>query len=126
MAAALSGEPESLDELERELAALAALPVETASTPGRLHEDLRPWIVAAGHAADAAVLATDLLRTVLTGTSDDLAEMRSLVVAAQDIADADVPNVLRSVLPDYVRTVLELAGADIEIPDADSAPAEAE
>jgi hypothetical protein len=58
---------------------------------------------------------------VLTGASDDLAEMRSLVVAAQEIADEDVPNVLRSVLPEYVRTVLELAGADIEIPDADSA-----
>ncbi|MDQ1632418.1 MAG: hyaluronoglucosaminidase, partial [Frankiaceae bacterium] len=121
VAAALSGEPGSLDSLERELTALAALPVQTAGTAGRLHEDLRPWIAAAGHAADAALLATELLRTVLTGASDDLAEMRSLVVAAQEIADEDVPNVLRSVLPEYVRTVLELAGADIEIPDADSA-----
>jgi hyaluronoglucosaminidase len=125
MTAALSGDPESLESVERELFALAALPDETEGTPGRLHEDLRPWIDAAGHAADAALLATELLRSVLGGESDDLAGLRGLVVAAQEIADTDVANVLRSVLPDYVKTVLELAGADLEIPDSDAAPASA-
>jgi hyaluronoglucosaminidase len=116
--AALAGDPEAVDGLERELLALAVLPRTTEATPARLREDLLPWIDAAGHAAAAALLATELLRAVQLGRALNVEsaeptqgghEQIRRVEAAQAIADADVPSVLRTVLPDYVRRVLDRA-----------------
>ncbi|MBN6054285.1 beta-N-acetylglucosaminidase domain-containing protein, partial [Nonomuraea sp. RK-328] len=124
--------------LRRELERLAALP---ASSPGRIGEELRPWVAAARDMATAALAALDLLTTLprATGngtaarTADETAraaktaratetprtaaeaparavsEEARAVAEALARAEAHEANVLRGVLPPFVRAVLDRA-----------------
>ncbi|GAB3618180.1 hypothetical protein GCM10027416_27370 [Okibacterium endophyticum] len=73
---------------------------------------MRPWLAAARDAGRAGALACALLRHIGEEHEQAIAAERDDVAEAQATADAHYPNVLRSVLPAFVRRVLERAGGE--------------
>ncbi|WP_169807871.1 beta-N-acetylhexosaminidase family protein [Actinomadura hibisca] len=87
------------EELRVELGRLAALPVDV---PGPLARELAPWVLAARDMGAAGLAALDLL----SGSGVEVGG----VVAALVRAEGHQANVLRSVIPLFVRRLLERMG----------------
>ncbi|WP_431918587.1 beta-N-acetylglucosaminidase domain-containing protein [Nonomuraea jabiensis] len=92
-AAALEGNP--TQPLRAELTRLAGLPTDV---PGPFAEELAPWVSAARDVAAAGLAALDLLAAEGTAAAVEQALAR---------AEAHEANVLRGVIPPFVRAVLE-------------------
>ena len=110
--AALAGDEGANERLQASLTVLAE--VGSGSGPGSgspLRTALAPWAAAARDAARAALLACDLLRRLDPDRPQHVAEAaRQDVETALERSDANFPNVLRGVLPPFVRAVLALVG----------------
>ncbi|WP_205304214.1 beta-N-acetylglucosaminidase domain-containing protein [Nonomuraea montanisoli] len=113
------GEDTAAVRLRFELERLAALP---ASTPGRIGEELRPWTAAARDIATTALAALDLVTALPRANGDEVArgpaeaaasraisETARAVAAALARAEEHEANVLRGVLPPFVRAALNRA-----------------
>ena len=101
-ASVLEGGPD--ERLRAALDRLAALP---ADVPGALARELERWVAAARDMAAAGLAALDLLRGERTPEQ---------VARALERAEAHEANVLRRVIPPFVRQVLERAGVPVEPP----------
>jgi len=123
---ALAGDPEALDAFESALSALATLGDADAATVPLPADDalgsaLGPWIAAARAAGRAGVLACRLLRRLPAAAGpvtppDSFVPDRDRVREAQAEADEHFPNVLRSLLPEFVHDVLRRTGAEDLVP----------
>ncbi|TDE48618.1 beta-N-acetylhexosaminidase [Nonomuraea mesophila] len=99
-AAALKGEPS--ERLRAELTRLAGLPVDV---PGPIAAELSRWVAAAKDMAAAGLAALDLL-----GAAPDARSAQAPAVArALARAEEHQANVLRRVIPPFVRAALESA-----------------
>lgn len=107
---ALTGSTAALDQLEGQMQLLAGTGgsnFEAGENFGsRLLAQLAPWVLAARDAGRAGVLACQLQRRIVS-ESDDLIFAADEARAAQTDAETHYPNILRSVLPDFVHTVLD-------------------
>ncbi|KAB8185755.1 beta-N-acetylhexosaminidase [Nonomuraea phyllanthi] len=90
----------SQERLRAELARLAGLPTDV---PGRFAAEVARWVRAARDMAEAGLAALDLLAGPASGGG------RTAVEEALARAEAHEANVLRGVIPPFVRTVLERA-----------------
>lgn len=121
---ALADDADALTALEAALAALETVGVTRTdgalrgdAGPGAaLHRALRPWYLAARDAGRAGVMACVLLRHLSQGPAAALIEEREAVGAALLAAERHFPNVLRSILPRFVRAVLVRAGLEDAAP----------
>ncbi|SEB58578.1 Glycosyl hydrolase family 20, domain 2 [Paramicrobacterium humi] len=115
--AALGGDADALAGLEAALTLLARAGEDEQAPPSPLTNALRPWLAAARDAADAGARACALLRHMGEEHEQALVAEREALARAQERADAHYQNVLRSVLPDFVREVLVRAGmAGMSVP----------
>ncbi len=111
---ALSGDRQALDGLEVALDALRTAGDTSGSTTPfdpSLAQALEPWFAAARDMGDVGVGACRLLRDLNTRTEALPAE-RDAVVAALTRAEAHFPNVLRGMVPPFVREVLTRSGLE--------------
>jgi hypothetical protein len=115
--AALSGESTALESVERRLSELARCCREAAE-PADLVAALRPWLDGALATAEAGLAAVQVLR-VLRAEGDPRASV-AVARAALDRAEERYENVLRPVVPPFVRAVLDRASP---VPAADDRPA---
>lgn len=119
--AALDGDADALTGLEAALTVLEGVG-EPAPRTGAvaaddaMHRALRPWFLAARDAGRAGVMACVLLRHLADEPGRALAEEREAVGAALLAAERHFPNVLRSILPRFVRAVLVRAGLEDAAP----------
>jgi hypothetical protein len=119
--AALADDPDALTGLEAALAVLESVGQPTPETgtlaaDDALHRALKPWLLAARDTGRAGVMACVLLRHLTDEPSSALVEEREAVGAALLAAERHFPNVLRSILPRFVRAVLVRAGLEDAAP----------
>ena len=120
----LGGDGNVLSELEGVLRGLAESPAAPVrpdagaqQRPGELlREELQPWLETARDVGRAGLLACRLLRALETEPVDNLAEARDELRAAQTLAETHYPNVLRSIMPGFVATVLNRAALEQAVP----------
>ncbi|HZC73096.1 MAG TPA: protein O-GlcNAcase [Jatrophihabitans sp.] len=99
VAGALDGDAASLAVLEARLTELAES-CRSAAAPADLVAALRPWLAGALATAEAGLAAAQLLRS-------DAGVSRTEVRAALDRAESHYANVLRPLVPSFVRAVLD-------------------
>jgi hypothetical protein len=99
--AALTGECAALDVVEARLAELAEC-CATAFAPAELLTALRPWLDGAAATAAAGLAAVELLRA-----GHPEGDLVAATRAALAQAEKHYPNVLRPIVPPFVRAVLE-------------------
>ncbi|MEV0330723.1 protein O-GlcNAcase [Micromonospora echinospora] len=110
---ALAGAPEALDVLTTRLTELAR-GCAAAAEPEPLVAALRPWLLAGASGARAGLAAVRLLRSVTTGrsavtpavTDQRIAALREETGLALAEAESHHANLLRPVIPPFVREVL--------------------
>jgi len=116
---ALADDPDALAGLEAALTALeSAGGLEDAGPAAEdaMNRTLGPWFRAARDAGRAGVMACVLLRHLDGESTPALVEEREAVGAALLAAERHFPNVLRSVVPRFVRAVLVRAGLEDAAP----------
>ncbi len=96
---ALAGDPAALELVTHRLTELVG-GARAAHEPAGLVEELRPWLDSAVATAEAGLAAVRLLRTN---------NGRAEALAALEVAENHRANVLRSIIPPFVRAVLELS-----------------
>lgn len=120
--AALADDPDALSALEAALTVLESVgqPTSEAGTlvsEEALNRALKPWFLAARDVGRAGVMACVLLRHITGEPSSAVVdEEREAVGAALLAAERHFPNVLRSILPRFVRAVLVRAGLEDAAP----------
>jgi hypothetical protein len=103
---ALAGGRAGLDELTARLTQLAD-GCRAAAEPAPLVSSLRPWLDAAADMAAAGLAAVRLLRAARTRTFPENEALWEQARRALAAAERHYPDVLRSVIPPFVREVLD-------------------
>jgi hypothetical protein len=104
---ALGGAPHALDVVAARLTELAR-GCRAAREPEHLVAELRPWLDGAIATAEAGLAATRLLRGSRDGSpAAELALLRRATLRALDAAEHHDANVLRPIVPPFVRAVLD-------------------
>lgn len=105
--AALAGSAAALDEVAARLGELADRSA-AARQPAELVAPLRPWLDGAVATAAAGLAAVHLLRAhAADGPVEQLAPLRAAARAALEVAEDRYENVLRPIVPPFVRQALE-------------------
>jgi hypothetical protein len=112
----LAGVPGARDVLTARLDELRA-GCRAAAEPEPLVSALRPWLDAGADVAEAGLAAVRLLRTADGSTADPVGPLRDRTVLALRKAERHYANVLRGVVPPFVRSVLDRTAPPGRSPD---------
>jgi hyaluronoglucosaminidase len=104
---ALGGSPDALEVVVARLAELAGA-CRAARDPEPVVAELRPWLAGAPAMAEAGLAAAGLLRAWCAGRpAEELAVPRRDTRHALDAAERHQTTVLRTIVPPFVREVLD-------------------
>lgn len=105
-AAALSGDDGAYERLDQALSSLVSLPRTLADADDELVREVRPWLDAAATEARIAQAATEILASGRVASAEEKSRIRGDFDALDALSKGE-PNVLRTLLGDYTRAVLD-------------------